>query len=238
MKLSGSFGKRALAASAIVAIAFFLGRPSLQAQNKYILKANEKASDSFGLTNGGDVIALNGFAVMPGFSVINTISIAFGFGTSTNLNGTAFTAVLWSDPNGDGLPGDAVVLATASGVISGYATDTFVDVSITPTMVLTPNFFVGFLITHPAGAFPAALDTTAPTFADRSFVAGGNAGTGDINNLNNNGLPVATIESLGFPGNWLIGATGVPIPEPSTYALAGLGLLGLLGLRRLSRRRA
>ncbi len=146
--------------------------------------------------------------------------------------------MLWSDPNGDGLPGDAVVLATAPGVISGFATNTFVNVSITPTLILTPNFFVGFLITHPAGAFPASLDTTAPTFANRSFIAGGAAGSGNINNLGANGLPVSTIESLGFAGNWLIRATGVPIPEPSTYALAGLGLLGLLGLRRFSRGRA
>ena len=29
------------------------------------------------------------------------------------LNGLAYTAVLWSDPNGDGSPTDAVVLAMA-----------------------------------------------------------------------------------------------------------------------------
>ncbi len=87
MQLSGSFGKRALAASAIVAIALFLGRPSLQAQNYAI--DDGVAENSIGLTNGGDVIALNGVSRDAWLPVIKTISIAFGFGgTGTNLNGT------------------------------------------------------------------------------------------------------------------------------------------------------
>lgn len=195
------------------------------------------AENAIGLTNGGDVIALNGFAVSAGNNIITNIQIAFGSpgGAGINLNGTSFTAVLWSDPNGDGLPGDAAVLATAPGIISGFATNTFVNVSIAPTVVLTPNFFVGFLITHPAGAFPAALDQTAPTFSNVSFIAGGAAGSGNINNLNANGLPVTSIESVGFPGNWLIRADAVP--EPSTFALIGLGI-AVVGSRLRSIRTA
>ncbi len=211
---------------------------SLQAQN-YLID-NGTADNAIGLTSGGDLIALNSFSTLPGFNTISSISIAFGrAGNGTNLNGTSFTAVLWSDPNGDGLPGDAMVLATAAGVISGFGTNTFVNIAIAPTTVLTANFFVGFRITHPAGAFPAALDQTAPTFANRSFIAAGTAGAGNINNLNSNGLPVTSTESIGFAGNWLIRATGGPaaVPETSgTLTLLGLALAGLLGTGRIVRR--
>ena len=80
------------------------------------------------------------------------------------LNGLPYTAVLWSDPNGDGSPTDAVVLAMAPGVISQAGTDTFITTAIPPTMVTTANFFVGFLITHTAGQFPAAFDETRTNF--------------------------------------------------------------------------
>ena len=64
-------------------------------------------------------------------------------------------------------------------------------------MVTTPNFFVGFLITHNAGQFPAAFDETAP-LPNRSWVAQ----TSDINDLSG----AITIESAGLVGNWLIRA--------------------------------
>ncbi|HMJ04868.1 MAG TPA: PEP-CTERM sorting domain-containing protein [Chthoniobacterales bacterium] len=228
-----SFRNRTLAASALIAVALLLGNSTVNAQS-YILD-DGTAENSVGLNGGGgaDIIVLNSFAVTGGFNVINSISIAFGSpgGTGANMNGVAFTAILWNDPNGDGSPTDATVLTTAPGVVSGFSTNAFVTVSLTPTAVLTPNFFVGFLITQPDPAFPAAFDQTAPTFANRSFVTGGT--TGDINDLNNNDLPVAAIESFGLVGNWLIRANA--IPEPSTYMLAGLGLLGLLGLRRFTR---
>jgi hypothetical protein len=234
MNLRGTATKRALAASAI-AITLFLGQPAALAQVYQIDDGVAENAIGLNQTGGADLIALNSFPTGP-LATITSISIAFGFpgGTGANMNGTSFTAVLWSDPNGDGLPGDAVVLTTAMGVVSGFGTNTFVTVSLTPTTVLTPNFFVGFLITQPNQAFPAAFDQTAPTFANRSFVAGGAAGSGNINNLSANGIPVATIESFGLVGNWMIRANAVP--EPSTYMLTGIGLLGFLGARRFFRR--
>jgi hypothetical protein len=235
MNLPGRATKCAFAASAL-AFTLLLGQPAAFAQVYQLDDGTAENSVGLNQTGGADLIALNSFMTGP-FSTITSISIAFGFPgatTGANMNGTTFTAVLWSDPNGDGLPGDAVVLTTAMGVVSGFGTNTFVTVSLTPTTVLTPNFFVGFLITQPNPAFPAAFDQTAPTFVNRSFVAGGNAGSGNINNLSANGIPVAPIESFGLSGNWLIRANAVP--EPSTYLLTGMGLLGLFGARRFLRR--
>lgn len=176
------------------------------------------AEDAIGLTLGGDVIALNEFAVVPGAEQIDSVSIAWGTPVfpDPTLNGLSYTVCIWSDPNGDGSPTDAVLLTTASGVVANQGTDTFISTNIGAT-IATSKFFVGFLITHAAGQFPAAFDETSPTFSNRSYIAGGDAGTGDINNLNNNALPVAPIESFGLIGNWLIRAhsPGNPSPTPT-----------------------
>src|SRR5215216_4520140 len=176
------------------------------------------AEDSVGLTNGGNLLCLNSFPVTAGNNLINSISIAWGTPAfpDPSLNGLPYTAYLWSDPNGDGSPTDAVVLASAPGVVSQAGTDTFLTTPIPPTMVTTTNFFVGFVITHTAGQFPAAFDETAPTLSGRSWVSIG----GNPNNLSD----AITIESAGLVGNWLIRAegtgggptpTGTPSPTPT-----------------------
>src|SRR6187399_161836 len=172
------------------------------------------AEDSVGLTNGGNLLCLNSFPVSGGNNVITSISIAWGTPAfpDPTLNGLPYTVGLWSDPNGDGSPTDAVLLAMAPGVISAAGTDTFITTTIPPTMVTTTNFFVGFLITHTAGQFPAAFDEDAPTLPNRSWVAQ----TSNINDLSGS----ITIESAGLVGNWLIRADGntgggSPTPTPT-----------------------
>ena len=179
------------------------------------------AEDSIGLTAGGSFVACNSFPVTGGNNVITSTSIAWGTPAfpDPTLNGLPYTAVLWSDPNGDGSPTDAVVLAQAPGVISQQGTDTFITTVIPPTMVTTANFFVGFLITHTGGQFPAAFDETAPTLPGRSWVAQ----TASINDLSG----AFPIEDAGLVGNWLIRAegntggptpTGTPSPTPTATA--------------------
>src|SRR5438874_5407505 len=170
------------------------------------------AEDSVGLTNGGSFVALNSFPVTGGNNLITSISIAWGtpFFPDPSLDGLPYTAVLWSDPNNDGSPTDAVVLASAPGVISQQGTDTFITTVIPPTLVTTSNFFVGFLITHNAGQFPAAFDETDPTLPNRSWVDQ----TTNINDLSG----AITIENAGLVGNWLIraeGEGGGPTPTPT-----------------------
>src|SRR5437764_7057590 len=175
------------------------------------------AEDSIGLTAGGTFVSCNSFPVTGGNNVITSISIAWGTPAfpDPSLNGLPYTAVLWSDPNGDGSPTDAVVLAQVPGIIAAAGTDTFITTPIPPTMVTTANFFVGFLITHTAGQFPAAFDESAP-IPNRSWIDL----TSNINDLSGS----APIESFGLVGNWLIRAdgntggptpTGTPSPTPT-----------------------
>lgn len=166
------------------------------------------AEDSIGLTNGGDLIVLNEFTVIPGQETINQVNIAWGtpLFPDPSLDGLPYTVCIWSDPNGDGEPTDAQLLTTASGVVSAQGTDTFIATNITVT-ITTPNFFVGLVITHAFGQLPAAFDETNPTFSNRSYVAGDTTpGGGNIMDLTDNELPVAPIEFYGLIGNWLIRA--------------------------------
>lgn len=179
----------------------------IQALDSTYMIDDGTAEDAVGLTAGGDIIELNEFAVIPGSETITSVSIAFGtpLFPDPSLNGLSYTVLVYSDPNGDGNPNDAVLLTTAPGTVSAQGTDTFITTTITPTTITTPNFFVGCEINDTvAGQFPAAFDETPPTLSNRSYIAGG--ANGDINNLNNNDLPVAPIESFGLIGNWLVRA--------------------------------
>lgn len=72
---------------------------------------------------------------------------------------------------------------------------------------------------------PGIADRTAPTFANRSFVAGAPAGMGNLNNLALNPImPIAMPASRPGEGNWLIRANATAsVPDHGTTAL----LLGL-----------
>lgn len=159
-------------------------------------------------SNGSDTIVLNEFAVIPGSETITSVDIAWGTTVffDPTLDGLPYTVCLWSDPNGDGSPTDAILLTTAKGVVTQQGTDTFINTPITPTTITTPNFFVGLLITQHYGQYPGAFDESNPLF-NRSYVAGATTPhNGDIVDLNNNDLPVLPIEFYGLFGNFLIRA--------------------------------
>jgi hypothetical protein len=189
------------------------------------------AEDSVGITggNGADLIALNQFNVIGGNNMIGSVSIAWGtpFYPDSSLNGLNYTVAIWADPNNDGNPSDAVLLATAPDVISNEGTDTFIT-TLFPCVQVTRSFFVGFIVTQNGSQFPAAFDESAP-LTGRSFIAGSSTpGGGDISNLMspNNDLPLNDVQNYGLNGNWMIRADAC-VPEPSTAALGLVG--GLMG---------
>lgn len=62
-----------------------------------------------------DLIALNQFNVIGGANMLESVEIAWGSPNyfDPSLNGLSYTVVVWDDPNNDGNPADATVLATA-----------------------------------------------------------------------------------------------------------------------------
>lgn len=204
--------------SGITTSLVFLASPDVARANTYQID-DGTTEFAAGNGNGGDLIALNQFAVTPGNNVINSISIAWGSPGDGSLNGLSYTAVLWNDPVPDGVPNDPpVVLGTVPGVITGSGTNTFVTTTFsTPITVLTPDFFVGFIITNSVGQSPGAFDVNT-LFTGRSFLATNAAGAGDIFNLNNNDFGGARP----FDPTWMIRADAVP--EPSSYGLILVGM--------------
>ena len=197
------------------------------------------AENSIGLTNGGSFAWLTRITVSAGKQTITNVKVAFG--TPASINGLAATAYMWSDPNGDGSPADAVVLGQANGVVSGgnpavpINAPTFVNFDIPDqTRAVGSNFFVGVILTHLAGQFPAAIDQTAPL--PGAGITWGAFGTTpvDPNNLAASSLTdFFTLSANGLHGKWLVRADAIgggTVPEPTGLAL--LGLAGAVGLRR------
>ena len=191
------------------------------------------AENSIGLTAGGDLFWMSRYTALANQNLITQIRIAFG--TPQSLNGHAVTAFLWSDPNNDGSPADAMVLAQASGVISGanatvpINSPTFVAFDIPDTAVpVGSNFFVG------AGDAPrrrvSRRRRSNRAAARRQPELGclGGRRRGNPNALASV-TDLSTIPTLN--GDLLIRADGSPVPEP-TSALAGGSLARTAGSPR------
>jgi len=195
------------------------------------------AEDGVGFdgTPGNDLVWMNTFPKVAGAEMITTISIAFGTPTfpGAATDGTPVTVCLWSDADG-GSPQNATLLATVGGVVSGANTNTFVTYDIPDTVVPSNTVVVGVLMRNAGGGtnpFPCALDTTPVAEAQRSFIGWGPTPTVDPSNmlaLGTNWLAEEAIE----PGNWLIRANGVAVPEPASLGLLGLAAVALGARRR------
>lgn len=194
-----------------------------------------------------DVIALNQFNVIGGQNMLGSVEIAWGGSfPDPTLNGLPYTVVVWDDPNGDGIPNDATVVATAPGVITSANTNTFDLTTLSSCVTVTPSFFVGFLINfgenHQTGGYqqPIAVDRSNP-LPGRSFMNVSFGGNGDIYNLNNSDVfPLMDAQNFGINGNFLIRANPwAAVPEPSSAALAMAGgLVAVLACRRRSEGRS
>lgn len=178
---------------------------------------NGTAEDAIGLTTGGTILVFNGFS---GTGIVTDVRIDWG----NVANGTAFDIGIWSDPDLDGNPSDAVLLQSLNGQLVANANPAFPHAGlyniydIIDTAV-TGSFFVGFAINHASGENPASIDTTASQ--GKSW-----ASIGDFSSI----ATAGTIDSFGFPGNWLIQVSVVP--EPSSTLLVAGGVAWFVARRR------
>jgi hypothetical protein len=150
------------------------------------------------------IAMVNQFTVANNLTTINSIDVAVGDFAAGSLNGLPCDVYLWSDPNQDGNPADAVVLAHASGVVANSGTNTFTSYPIPPTAVGAngTKFFVGFILTSastPGGSFYPGLEDEGH-LQNRSWFLGNTTGT-PIDPANLGGIAAQS-------GNWLIRADG------------------------------
>ena len=151
-----------------------------------------------GAAGGGGFIWLNRFNVEPGSEEIDAISLAWG----RVPIGMLTTLAIWSDPDNDGDPTNAVLLLTAGPVpVSNPMTDIFTLVEVPRTRVGQPGdaFFVGAYVVHSNRQYPGSLDLDSPSQQSSWFAIGNN-----LSDLSANPTPPQLVDSQGWPGNWLL----------------------------------
>lgn len=223
-------------------LAALLGTANTYGQVTYA-HDDSQAENGVGITGTTpfDIIWLNLFPVQSGGEVITNIRASFGSPTDVRVyNGLPVTALLYEDTNG-GSTTDAVLRASVPGTIqnANSLVSAFVDFDIPDTLV-NGNFLVGILARNVPGGngFIAAIDETDPDVAGVSF-AGFTVGTPlNENNLASLGANYGTIEGFGLPGNWLVQANAVAVPEPASMSLVALGACAFGWSRRRAARKA
>lgn len=184
------------------------------------------AEASIGFNGGGDIAWLNSFTVVEGHKTITDILIAWG---SSIDEGEAASVHLWSDPNNDGNPDDAVLLESVNTTVTNPSTNTFASIDIPDrTFAVGDTFFVGGFMSSTDTFFPALLDQTSS--AGKSWVSGGAVGSVDLNNLSGSSA-FGTIDSFGIPGNLLVRAKGTPEPENIFGTIIAL-TIAMMSLRK------
>jgi len=164
--------------------------------------------NSLGLTAGGELCWIHHFTVTQTGS-LTAIWTSFGTpmypGGSGVSPGQTVRVYIWSDPNGDGNPVDAVFLGETSGTVNAGSIDTDVlqQVSFSPPLPLPSNgsFFVGASVVTPAYTYPAPMDENGVQYG-RSWVTF-NTVPFDPNNITAN---LYKMSDIGYPCNWLLRA--------------------------------
>jgi hypothetical protein len=165
---------------------------------------------SIGVSSGGYYIAwMNHFTTENNAETVSSIKLAWGLVP----DGKGTMVYLWSDPNGDGNPHDAQVLASAYTLSQNGDTNLLTTVDIPDTYVgpAGTSFFVGATIYNGVGEYPCSQDSDSS--ARQSWVADDTSPI-DPNNLGA-AAELGLIDDFGFPGNWLIRAQGRPSGPPA-----------------------
>ncbi len=112
-----------------------------------------------GVEDGGDLAWLNRFTVEQGRETVLSVNVVFG-----NMPaGRPAMVYIWSDPDGDGSPADAGVIASAPTVVANPGTDVYNVVDVPDTFIgpAGTSFFAGVIMHHQTGEFPVSLDITS-----------------------------------------------------------------------------
>jgi hypothetical protein len=202
-------------------------------------------SGSVSLGIGGEVVpgtpwsgaVLNHFTAVAGSQIITSISVVFGYPADPGLSpsglvaGDPFTVGIWSDPNNDGNPNDAVLLGSTNGTISIFNNSTFQTTPLSVVLGVGQSFFAGVMVQNYGDKYPMGVSMgNSPTESWGALVVGG---TLNPNNLAGANIlaPLQNFPNLtGIPAVGLVRANGVP--EPTSTCLTAVAGIALLRRRR------
>ena len=178
-----------------------------------LVYAYDDADPEFWVSSDAPNMAwLNNFTIEEGKERIIALDIMFGIVPV----GKPHKVCLWSDPNGDGNPDDAQVLASIDvaasdvGQASVYTRVDIADIDLAPGT----SFFVGAILNGFAlgNDVPGPKDSNPPN--GKSWLIGSDTAV-DANDLSRNADEFIRIDDLAgaFIGNWCIRAAGVSIAD-------------------------
>lgn len=178
-------------------------------------------ANGISIGTGNEGVIVNAFQSVPDAEKIGSISFAF---TDSTPVSTAFDIILFSDPNNDANPGDALEIGrltvmTPEAITAG----TFVSYDfLTPITVAAGDWFFAGLVEGAGYSINLGTDAAGGTSTWAAFPGDGFASASSS----------GTLASFGIPRDAMIRVEAVP--EISTHGLLGIGLLGCV-LRRSRR---
>ena len=164
-----------------------------------------------------------------GQDMIRSMSVAIGVPDEhpsvQSLDGFPLTLAVWADPNGDGVPSDAVLLGTLAGqTVSQSQTGLLVSYDFAQPIPVSGSFFLGYSIDLPASGslfYPTGGTDSSMSSIFRSYRVTNTAGTVDLQDLSNNSGP----PTFGFVfGVYLIRGNSAPSGAPLGTASCAHGI--------------
>lgn len=218
---------------AVTLLASYFAPAAVWADSLYSI-TDGAAELAIGIDPQESMVWMNTFPVSAGSEYINSIRVSYGrVGGPSALNGLPVTILLYEDLDG-GSPQDAILKFSMDSVVANANTNTLNTYAIPPTLIQgTLVAAVLYQNVTTVSKFIAPLDTTAPSFASRSFL--GFAAKLDPSDLVS--IPPeqwGAMESFGTTGNFRIEAFGIATPEPSSSCLLAISLAVIA---RIPRRR-
>ena len=197
----------------------FYKEASLPASDLIYQLDDGTAECSFGWGDGSknaEALWFNQFDVITPCKTTTIASVSIAWGSPAypdGSNGTPVTIAIWSDPNGDRDPSDAVLLGSVAGTIQNANTNTFVTYTFSPPVTLpvaAVSFFVGDMTPANSGPeyFPQAFDDNSFSHGQSWYALMSDYGPVNLTNPGAN-------DSVGVifaAGNWLIRATALVTP--------------------------
>lgn len=172
---------------------------------------NGTSENAIGFTVNASLAWIARFGSVGASTNVSAISSTFGTpglaGQGPQV-GAPIVAAVWDDPDDDGDPSDAVLLAQVAGVVSNSANGVFDTFRLASSVQVAGTFFVGVVTSVTPSQRAAPLDTNGCPAGSvgRAFAAAQANGPFDLANLAANSFPPVDIDTVGIHGVWMLRA--------------------------------
>ncbi|MFH1998152.1 MAG: hypothetical protein ABIK28_00660 [Planctomycetota bacterium] len=145
------------------------------------------AENLLGYGTGGDMCWVNWFEVIPGMETINEVGSGFGSTTYVGYgmnNGDPATIFVWNAPAGANDLTVGVLLDTVNVTVQNNDMDFINWYSLNGPQTFTSAFFVGCMVTQPAGTWVYPMDESSNPTGGQSWFLGSPSTSGPVDPAN------------------------------------------------------